>query len=191
MTKLRDSQRSKLYSAEAEAFQGAVDRLVTFDLTVGFVEKVWRDAYVRSTFPMATRYPAPRVDDGRGTRIARGSISRINLPLWARSKHVALHEIAHALRVTGAREAAHGREFAARFIVLVQHFMGRSYADALKAAFKKHRVRYKPKRTLSPETIARLRERGALLAAKRRDPENGITKDAQEMLDYLRTLEAK
>lgn len=182
----RDTQKRKLYNAENEAFKGAGSKLESYDLAKAFIERVWRNEFVRSKFPIARNYPAPRLTDGRGTRRAFASLRRINLPLWARNDWCALHEIAHSLQPS-VNEAVHGWQYAERYLILVQHFMGRQHAEVLKAAFKKYRVRYRPKRKLSAETLARLRERGAALAAKR-DPQHGLTKDAREMLDYLEKL---
>src|SRR5262245_65586651 len=162
----RDMQRAKPYRAEREAFPGfsSGTEVMEFADACRYVAMVWRSPWTRRTFPLAV-HAVPRVKDGRGTRIARGGLYRINLPRWARTKPVMLHEIAHSLTVDRLDEGVHGRTFARNFLALVQHFLGRDAAKALRASFRKHRVRYNRKRRISPEALAALRSRGAMLAA--------------------------
>ena len=154
MLKPRDSQRSKLYRAEHEAFGEAWSKNGHFTLpqAEAYVKRVWRSKFVQNKFPLTVINHVPRVTDGRGRRKAAGSISHIKLPRWARTKPVILHEIAHALSVADREAhgpmAAHGWQFARRFIVLVQRFLGKEEARKLKTAFRKHRVRYNPKRKI-------------------------------------------
>lgn len=183
MTGARDMQKAKLYRAEREAFGFGFSAVVRYDRHSGrhssemtlpdceaFIDKVCCDAWVRRTFGTI----APRVADGRGTRIARGSPDRINLPRWARTKPVILHELAHGLtrKAYGPSPAPHGWEFASVYLRLVQHFLGKDRADQLRAAFKKHRVRTAPKRTrpMSDEAKAILRARLAGYRAAAAEP---------------------
>lgn len=61
-----------------------------------------------------------------------------------------------ALELRGG--AAHGWQYAAIYLDLVHFCMGKEAADALKAAFKDHKVRFRPKRqrTVTPQQIERL-----------------------------------
>jgi hypothetical protein len=62
-----------------------------------------------------------RIHHGGGTTNARGGATRINLPKWARTKDIVLHEAAHAimaLRFPGY--AAHGPEYARVWMNLLE-----------------------------------------------------------------------
>lgn len=112
----------------------------------------------------------PQIEDGRGSRRARGGMSRLQFPRWSRYEMVVLHELAHFVTIRtyghyGA--AAHGREYCAIYLELVEHMMGTGAAADLRDAFKAHGVKYKPKRELSPERREALREHGRRLAAAR------------------------
>lgn len=165
----RDMQRAKLYRAECEAFPKDGPH---FDLDVAeqFIATVWGSPWTKRHFERARDYPPPRVKDGRGTRTARGGLFRINLPRWARTRPIILHEVAHALTRVTREQPAHGQAFAATFLALAQHFLGTAAAAQLKASFRKHHVRYRPKRRLSEAALAALRARGQQLAARRSTP---------------------
>ena len=163
MRRPRDSQRGKLYRAERELAD--LDEKIgkgTIAEAEAYVVSVWNTRWMRDHFPLAQLHAEPRVVDGRGTRRATGSLYRLNLPRWSRTKLVVLHEIAHA--VTPNWCAAHGREFAANFIKLVQHYMGVETARALKQAFRANGVKYTKKRKISERRRQELREQ---LAAAR------------------------
>jgi putative metallohydrolase (TIGR04338 family) len=169
----RDSQRAKLYRAEnaldwpgerrwgtVPEIQRYVDRLVA---SVWFKRR-WPQVNERYFMPWSTmlieRFPAIEVADGRGGHNARAHQHRIQIPTRARQEHVVLHELAHCL--TWNDGAAHGWEFAAVLVALVQHQMGKPKADALKASFRAHKVRYtkpRPKRVLSEAEKQALRDR--------------------------------
>lgn len=164
---VRDPQKGRLYKAENAAFPNKKEDL-DYEATVAYVAKVWASPWIRRHFRQAVRHPHPYVKDGRGTRIARGGLRRLNLPRWARNRPVILHEITHALLPPSEH---HGWLFAKSFLALVQHFIGREAALVLKGAYRSYRVRYKKPRTMRPEVLAKLRERGRQLAAARRPPE--------------------
>lgn len=173
----RDSQRKKLYTAEDSiraakepAFGGMITTWAYFD-RVRF-DKWFIRHYGNWSFV---------ITDGRGTTSARGSyrgknitghhVGDINLPRWSRRPLTILHEIAHAVsrQQHGYDEPGHGRSFAALYLKLVAHFLGVDAGQQLKAAFKTNRVKYTPKRQLSPQRLAELRERGRQLAAAKRE----------------------
>lgn len=172
MKKARDSQREKLYRAEIEGLKDFRGR--EFE-TIGEVEAYYRDllrqVWFGRTFGRTVR--AVKVYDGRGRRSAchRGTINgcaMICLPRWSRFEAVVLHELAHALVPSADCFAPHGREFAEKFLRLVRNRLGPDAECSLKAAFKKHHVKYKPKKIMTAESLAALRERGRLLAAARK-----------------------
>lgn len=159
-TKARDTQRAKLYKAER-----ILDCYMTEVETVADVERLVRR--IESSKRVRAKYPSRRwlnldtgatrgvkVHDGRGHRRAVSYGGMIAIPRWARKDWVVLHEMAHELVRPTRQTASHGWEFAACYLYLVKLFMGREAHDALRAAFKAHRVRYtKPRkgRTLTQE----------------------------------------
>lgn len=160
--KPRDSQRSKVYKSDA-ALKKFSEPLKTIEDIEKFVKSVWKLKRVQESFPKISE-ECPRVKDGRGTRNARGGMFYISIPLWARSSDIVLHELAHTvtIRTYGYGEtAAHGPEFCAVYLRLALYVMGREAHDALKAAMKHNKVRYKPKKAripLSEERKAKLLE---------------------------------
>jgi putative metallohydrolase (TIGR04338 family) len=112
----------------------------TWAETLAYVERVTRSRWWRCRLPRGVR-----VKDGRGTRIARGGWGTgrptVNLPRWARTRLVILHELAHVLTSRPGREvAAHGPEFAKTYLELVRRFEP-ELAPRLRAEFKAGRVR--------------------------------------------------
>lgn len=145
----RDSQRARVYRAEREAFGpfenaawprlelGAVERFVT-----GAVAEPW----FAETFGVLRQV---RIKDGRGTRHAYSAYDPrkhgvlFSFPRWSRSLPVLIHEIAHpaSLRRHGI-VAAHGPEFAAAYLCLVERHIGYAACKRLGGAFARHRVRH-------------------------------------------------
>jgi len=153
MTRQRDTQRSKLYAAE-RAVPGfeTDDRLETVADLEAYVSDICNSKWFRAHWPRIKRIA---VHDGRRHRRAvaydsRGGgywgdmVNTISMPRWSRSRMIVLHEIAH-LCVPWMR-AAHGWEFADAYLRLVRHFLGQLKHDQLRDAFRRHRVRYAPKR---------------------------------------------
>lgn len=175
MTSRRDSQRGRLYKAERR-----LPEFRMFDLGTGkrpsvedaqeFINKVSGTAWFQKHFGRDAFKPyglGPRftVHDSQGRGGASAMGRHIYVSTYYRNRIVLLHELAHCLTIG---KVAHGREYAAVYLKLVQHVMGKEVAARLKAAFKAEGVRFRPKRKLSPETLIKLRERGRLLAAARR-----------------------
>jgi putative metallohydrolase (TIGR04338 family) len=155
LARARDTQKSRLYKAEEclEAFGGRLEKTTEI---ADFLTKVLNRAPVQARYaPYLSREIA--VKDGRGCRIARGGTHHIKLPKWARSKEVALHEVAHTLttRKFGSEVAAHGREYASVFLDLVRFGLGQEAHDALVASFKTHRVKYRSPRGKAKPVHAR------------------------------------
>ena len=124
MAKVRDSQRAAVYRWEKSLAGVTVHaESMTLEQCRDLIGKVWR------------RYaygPMPNVADGRGTRKAYGSKSRISLPRWSRNPTVVLHETAHALVQLhlGKKVAGHGPEFARVFLGLLEEYMDVSGSKA-------------------------------------------------------------
>jgi putative metallohydrolase (TIGR04338 family) len=162
----RDTQRSKLYAAEA-VLHGPPD-FKTIQECQAFVDAVMASRWVAARF----RNPRIEVEPGYGRRSACAvGDDAIRLPIWSRQKPVILHEIAHCLIDYGyTRYAWHGPEFAGLLLSLVHHVLGQEAAAKLRASFKAHRVRTNlkalpssPRYTVVPKAVvqAKARQRAA------------------------------
>lgn len=161
---IRDTQRSKLYKAE-EVLEGPHTKVFRDlqDITA-FVEKVVKSKRFRGLSNWK-RSVTLRVESGAGRRSAAFKdghldVVRLTLPVFARKDWIILHELSHYLvyvdeKLNGREAAIHGREFCNYYLKLVSYFLGREEADKLKESFRKNKVRYLPKRTLSPERRAK------------------------------------
>jgi putative metallohydrolase (TIGR04338 family) len=188
--KPRDSQRSKVYKAE-HLFTGENGHLQKKNASLDFWNKYLNERVVKSkwfgkNFRITYDFRF-KTKDGRGCRSANARtyhlgyqsdyarLGIITLPLWARQEIVVLHEAAHV--VTHPKYADHGPEFCRNFLKLVRHFMGVEVEKKLKKSFAEKKVRWKEKKRLSPEHLAKLRERGKALAAARYKTEEGAKID--------------
>jgi hypothetical protein len=124
MPRPRDSQKQKCYTWEYEFIKqfeldenGHRGKQLEMDECRWLIEKACRRWKVK---------PPERIKDGRGTRIARGGIHYINLPMWARTELIVLHEVAHTItdRKWGHYNiAGHGAEYMSVFTdLLAWHF---------------------------------------------------------------------
>lgn len=152
---MRDSQKKKAYTAE-DILKPISANFKTIEETRAYVDKVTMSHFYQHQWPAASW--SIRVRDGRGTTIARGGRRGINLPLWARTEYVCLHEIAHCV----VPDAKHGWQWAQVFLQLVEHFMGRKAGEILKQSFINHRVRFRAPVKRAPLSD----ERRAALAAQ-------------------------
>ncbi len=179
----RDSQRSKLYAAERLAWGRCGDPYIgnpKHGHTVPLKDvQDWVDMITRSRFwktykvprieargrgsyylTQINRYPKILVKDGRARRNAYGSpTGYINLPLWARTYWVTLHEIAHVIQT---EHPAHGRQYARIYLDLVRRFIDPEAAKKLKTAYIEKGVKSTKKRKATssgnPEALKRYRE---------------------------------
>jgi putative metallohydrolase (TIGR04338 family) len=168
----RDSQRSKLYEAERAVDWSGERKFATVAEIQRYVDRLTDQMWWIKRWPRIAKgtvltwnggfedRPAIVVMDGRGRRRAGAAGRMITMPKWSRTEHSTLHEVAHI--VTTGDHASHGWQFAAHELELVHHMMGKAKADALKASFKAHNVRFtKPraKRVLTEAEKEVLRER--------------------------------
>lgn len=125
----RDKQRSRVYAWE-RAFVGGSFYQGSLALreVQALVSRVW--AAERARYGLAG-VPAPAIHDGRGCRWARGGLSKLVLPRWARSPWVALHELAHALT---PKDEAHGPRFVAVLVGIAARHTGVDADQALQMA---------------------------------------------------------
>ena len=171
---VRDSQRSKVYTAErvvhGEMFE-TVEQVQTY------VDRVLGRAWFKRRWPSIARHGIP-VEDGRGRRAAGAKTTyrgrTITMPKWSRFEEVILHEIAHHCADVqyGTREvAAHGWQFAGTLIELVRYEMGKDEADKMKASFRKHKVRWTEPKKRKPLSEAQRAANIARLAEARANRE--------------------
>lgn len=95
---------------------------MSYDECVNFVNMVYRKL---------GRSAPPYIKTGRG---ARGGYHYLKLPVWARTKGVILHELAHNLSYRDGWCDAHGPWFMRYFIDLVARFLGQNKSALLKSA---------------------------------------------------------
>ena len=174
-----DSQRQKLYNAQNESIKKIEQpKFDTIDEVRAYVEKIMNSPWWKKRYPDIYRL---EIENGAGKTAAKGGPIRnglwMTLPRWARKPCTILHEMAHG--IVPRDVAAHGREYAGVLVELVTRFMGKEAGKQLRASFAKHKVKYKSKRTLSPEqkalAIARIKSfqkiKNTSLAANKREPE--------------------
>lgn len=159
---VRDSQRGKLYVAE-RAIHSDGRRFTTVEDMQAYVDKLIGSAWWKRRHNCKRLTVRPGYGHTRAT--CGGGI--IQMPKWARIEAVLLHEMSHGViqaRYGNYRVAAHGREYAAVFVELVGHMMGKDVADKLKASFRANKVKFTKARTMTPERRAALTQQ---LAAAR------------------------
>ena len=139
MPRVRDQQRKKVYD-----WAHSLTDYYKADLTLSECDDLIHKALVwwfRNNDVLKVL-----VKDGRGTRMARGGYNSINLPVWARSRHVVLHEVAHTIvdrTIGNFTDGGHGPYFVRVFIELLGHFLKYNRADLTRSA-KAVKVKVKP-----------------------------------------------
>ena len=132
----RDSQRARLYRAEGTVDAGR--RLPT----VGRMQ-AWVDGLVATEWFVA-RWGERSIEVRPGFGHRRATADAVNgvlqMPKWARSELVMLHEIAHCL--TPLTLASHGPEYAGVLLALARRGIGPGTAQLLEDAFARERVRW-------------------------------------------------
>lgn len=170
MKRPRDSQRSKLYRAERAYFGDEMfGEKMTLDECRKALDKILASAWVKRHYGARLGLGVDLLD-GRGSRNGRAHspmfcVPRIHLPKVCRTLPVLCHELAHV--VTPNDKTAHGWQFALNYLRLVGHVLGQHRQLGLRESFRKHRVRYKRKRQLSPEQREALRQRMLKLREER------------------------
>lgn len=129
----RDMQRARVYRWEGQHVLPHDREILSLDECARLVERAYR--WAEGPAADAAGWSPPVVSDGRGRRHACGSRQVIKLPRWARTRPVVLHECAH-----GLADDKHGPRFVARYIELIEHFMGLDRRE-LHASLAQHKVR--------------------------------------------------
>lgn len=158
----RDSQRARLYRAESTVHHGR--RLPTVERMQAWVDGLCATDWFVARWGSRSFDVRPGFGHRRATADQNGVLQ---MPKWARTELVLLHEAAHCL--TPSTCASHGPEYAGVLLTLARRGMGPGTAQLLEDAFAAERVRW----TLSavPEvrpTVMNSRQ-GAAIAAHHRD----------------------
>jgi len=152
----RDSQRQKLYDAEAIAmvftppFQKKFSSLEEIQK---YVDKFTKSSWFRKRFGQHS-IMVKRKKHGASAR-RMGSTIWLSESYW--NMISVLHEVAHIVKEPGAG-SAHGRFFARTLLEFTNHVCGKEAASALKEQFKEKRVKYLPRRVVTEEARERLRQ---------------------------------
>lgn len=172
-SRLRDSQRSKVYAAERASIQSAPEeRFRNLSDIEHYLVKMISSAWWQRRYPVRSI----AVKSGAGTRNAMGTnYSRtrgmISIPLWARQETVILHEVAHVVAgATYGSIPAHGREFCKVFLDLIRWRMGDEAWRSLKDEFRERKVKHtlaSRTREMSEEQKQAARERLAAARSKK------------------------
>ena len=132
----RDSQRARLYRAEGLVDAGR--RLPTVERM-----QAWVDALLASDWFVA-RWGSKSLEVRPGFGHRRATADQVNgvlqMPKWARSELVLLHEVAHC--ITPPTVASHGPEYAGVLLALARRGMSPATAQRLEDAFAAERVRW-------------------------------------------------
>ncbi|QCB49426.1 TIGR04338 family metallohydrolase [Rhodococcus sp. PAMC28707] len=167
--KNRDSQRSKVYDAEAmvrvifdraderglrtvEMFGSTITlpierKFASIESVQSYVDAVLTLNWVRETWPHAGSVVQVRERSGTGASHYERDTQTIAMPLhrnneaWALRELVVLHELAHHLQPEVSGLASHGGEFVDRFVTLVGEIIGQEAGFVLRATMAENGVR--------------------------------------------------
>lgn len=132
----RDSQRARLYRAEGHVDAGR--RLPTVARMQAWVDGLAATEWFVARWGSRSFEVRPGFGHRRATADQANGV--LQMPKWARSELVLLHEIAHCL--TPAAFASHGPEYAGVLLALARRGMGPGTAQRLEDAFAAERVRW-------------------------------------------------
>lgn len=143
-----DMQKLRVYHAEAVAFPLLWrDPVISLNQASAYVRAILaRKAVQRLVGHLP---PWVTVDPKREGRGASGWATpgrmRITIQPSQCRRILLVHELAHLF--AGKQDGDwHGREFCRVYLLLVRNVFGRAHHDALRAAFRKHAVKYKRRR---------------------------------------------
>ncbi len=140
----RDSQRARLYRAEGEVDCGR--RLPTVAKMQAYVDDLVSADWFLARWGERSFDVRPGFGHRRATADEHGVLQ---MPKWARSELVLLHEVAHCLAPRTV--ASHGPEYAGVLLALARRAMSPGTAQSLEDAFAAQRVRW----TLSAVPVGR------------------------------------
>jgi len=131
----RDSQRARLYRAEGTVDPG--QKLPTVERMQAWVDGLLATDWFVARWGARAFEVRPGFGHRRATADQNGVLQ---MPKWARTELVLLHEIAHCL--TPWTLASHGPEYAGVLLALTRRGMGPGPAQLLEDAFARERVRW-------------------------------------------------
>lgn len=155
----RDSQRSKLYTAERFAFEVAreINDKIIFGVDSVACQSIKKIEDIQKLVDKITfsKWWAKEFKHNVGVTVTHNSgrtgadachiDMRIRIATNMRMKYVVLHELAHiAANIKHNDQCSHDRRFAAAYLKLVRKYLGKEQADALRNEFKNQKVRYRP-----------------------------------------------
>jgi hypothetical protein len=147
---MRDSQKTKLYRAEREAFRESPGRDVRTPARYeARLRAITTSKWMRSNFKCCPlEVPVEYSDTMMG---ANASAWRIRTGTYSMTEWVLIHELAHVIHQRMVRwdTAGHGRQYAELYLKLVRRFMGADAYKRLRTSFRKHKVKVGKKRQLS------------------------------------------
>ena len=145
MSRPRDVQRSRVYSAEDKAFNRAGGpEYDSMDECKEYSELIVNSKYWKAN----TDKKSYTLHHGAGHRNAyfkrRGRRRIIVLPKWARKRWVIIHEFAHYLTylTDGDAVPSHGRVFCTHYLNLIKELMGEICSKKLVDAFEAEKVKH-------------------------------------------------
>ena len=153
----RDSQRQKLYDAEASAFAITPPFQKVFsslEEIQKYIDKFTKSAWFRKRFGQHSITVKGKKGYGASARRMDSTV-RFSESCW--NIISVLHEVAHIVKDYGYG-GSHGRYYARTLLEFVDHECGKEAANTLKTKFKLCRVKYLPKRVVSDEAREKLRQ---------------------------------
>lgn len=164
--KVRDSQRSRLYSAESVL--RTYDRLLTEEQVYQLIAKVRSDAVIQRWYGDPGHIKVTISGRHKRTSWARyGARPEMVLAKgWGQQPAVVLHELAH-FYASPAGDPGHDWLFCHIFLAFVKRFMGVEEANKLKASFKKNKIRFAPPRKRKAMSAAQKAAAGDRMAKAR------------------------
>jgi putative metallohydrolase (TIGR04338 family) len=136
MSRPRDNQGKRLYQAEDDSKCIGI-RFETIEDARAYIASVFKRQWTRSRFGIRNIGVKKA---GGGTSDATPWKSLIRLSPIHMYEEVALHEIAHIVQPPNT--AWHGVEFAGILLTLIERFMGKEAATAMRKAMRDNRVAY-------------------------------------------------
>ena len=169
---MRDSQKQKVYAAEAYLRKRALtgERFENLKIIDRWVNKqVLKSAWFLRHFPDGPKYLLVLPGKQRNSHWAYGDAEKLRLPPWAWTPLTVLHEISHGvsrLKYGQPFGYKHNWCFTKTFLALIKHFMGKEIATLLRKQYVSRKVKHRKPPVLSQARLAQLEEHGTKLAAQ-------------------------
>jgi putative metallohydrolase (TIGR04338 family) len=183
-TQVRDTQKSKVYAAEAKFRSMNFEPQILVDAKFSsiwecqnYVNRILDQKWFRARFGERQIV----VDYGRNGGTAYGS-RRITLGVWARQPIIILHEIAHCVAPYQVR---HGAEFAGIYLFLIKQVYGADAAKALRDCYKEARVKTSNKALPKPVKVLTAKQKIALAKKKSREAARIRKIEESKPLDFM------